>query len=373
MTGSLINQSQAETQPQAWLRSPSFDILFFAGPALLSSVLVLCFRTQMESFTTLPLWAWVSFVLLVDVAHVYATLFRTYLDREAIRKKSGILFGIPVACWAVGSLLYSMNALLFWRTLAYLAVFHFIRQQYGFVALYSRKDVGLATKFRRLDELCIYVATLYPLMYWHTNLPRNFNWFVEGDFVESLPAVFSDVFLFLYIGIAGLYILKELFLFRHSGFFNIPKNLIVASTALSWWIAIISVNSDLSFTMVNVLSHGIPYMALVWLYQQKHVQAAAEAPTSQEHGQRYNLCTRFLIKYAPAFVFFLVALAFLEEGLWDGLVWREHLSFFSMFAGLPQINDKTLLAILVPLLSLPQSTHYVLDGFIWRVKDHPVW
>ncbi|MCC6273443.1 MAG: hypothetical protein IT572_08250 [Deltaproteobacteria bacterium] len=26
------------------------------------------------------------------------------------------------------------------------------------------------------------------------------------------------------------------------------------------------------------------------------------------------------------------------------------------------------LAILVPLLALPQATHYVLDGFIWRMR-----
>jgi hypothetical protein len=32
-------------------------------------------------------------------------------------------------------------------------------------------------------------------------------------------------------------------------------------------------------------------------------------------------------------------------------------------------ND--LLALLVPLLALPQATHYVLDGWIWRRRDHP--
>jgi hypothetical protein len=26
---------------------------------------------------------------------------------------------------------------------------------------------------------------------------------------------------------------------------------------------------------------------------------------------------------------------------------------------------------LVPLLALPQATHYVLDGFIWRRKSNP--
>ena len=27
--------------------------------------------------------------------------------------------------------------------------------------------------------------------------------------------------------------------------------------------------------------------------------------------------------------------------------------------------------VLVPLLALPQITHYVLDGFIWRRKSNP--
>ena len=29
------------------------------------------------------------------------------------------------------------------------------------------------------------------------------------------------------------------------------------------------------------------------------------------------------------------------------------------------------LALLVPLLALPQATHYLLDGFIWRSKENP--
>jgi hypothetical protein len=73
-------------------------------------------------------------------------------------------------------------------------------------------------------------------------------------------------------------------------------------------------------------------------------------------------------------VVFLVVLAYLEEGFWDGLIWREHQLFFWPFSFLPSVNDSVILALLVPLLALPQSTHYVLDGFIWRVKDKKsVW
>ena len=36
--------------------------------------------------------------------------------------------------------------------------------------------------------------------------------------------------------------------------------------------------------------------------------------------------------------------------------------------------SENLLSILVPLLALPQITHYILDGFIWKIrKDEFKW
>ena len=71
-------------------------------------------------------------------------------------------------------------------------------------------------------------------------------------------------------------------------------------------------------------------------------------------------------------VFFFVILlgAWLEEGFWDRWVWDgEHISVFKPFTLLPTIESDILFIWLVPLLTLPQATHYVLDGFIWRRKD----
>jgi len=50
------------------------------------------------------------------------------------------------------------------------------------------------------------------------------------------------------------------------------------------------------------------------------------------------------------------------------LIWKEHGSIFAMFSSLPKIGNEQILSLLVPLLALPQSTHYVLDGFIWKIK-----
>jgi hypothetical protein len=100
------------------------------------------------------------------------------------------------------------------------------------------------------------------------------------------------------------------------------------------------------------VTHGIPYVALVW------ASRAAE--------QRPARSGRRVAASAGAFVALIVALAWLEEGLWDGLVWREHSAVFGLFQGLPHLTQAAWLAWLVPLLTVPQATHYVLDGFIWK-------
>jgi hypothetical protein len=75
---------------------------------------------------------------------------------------------------------------------------HFVRQQYGWVALYRRK-LGKPKQWTWwIDTAAIYLATIYPLAYWMTSLPRNFQWFVANDFFE-LPEFVETVLFPLYI------------------------------------------------------------------------------------------------------------------------------------------------------------------------------
>jgi hypothetical protein len=61
-------------------------------------------------------------------------------------------------------------------------------------------------------------------------------------------------------------------------------------------------------------------------------------------------------------------LAWVEEGAWDFLVWREHAAAFFGLSALPDPGlGAAALALAVPFLALPQSTHYVLDAWIWRM------
>src|SRR5215212_8778855 len=117
-----------------WLFSPRVDVCVFGGSALLSLVLLWVGARAGALEGDSPDWAWVPAVLLVDVAHVYATAFRVYFDKEELRRRLSLYVLAPSIALALSVALYSESEALFWRALAYLAVFHFVRQQYGWVA-----------------------------------------------------------------------------------------------------------------------------------------------------------------------------------------------------------------------------------------------
>ena len=62
----------------------------------------------------------------------------------------------------------------------------------------------------------------------------------------------------------------------------------------------------------------------------------------------------------------------MEEWAWDRAVWHDHPSLFPGPELTPSPELLALLALLVPLLAVPQASHYLLDAWIWRVRpgDH---
>lgn len=350
-------------RPQPWLHSSLVDTGLILLPPFIALGVVFFMKNASDGNQSLPSWVWIVFVLSIDVAHVYSTLFRSYLNPTEFRANRTLLTMVPLLAWLGGVLLYSLHAILFWRVLAYVAVFHFIRQQYGFVRLYSRNNLALENKLQWIDTLLVYLSTLYPMVFWHTHLPRNFHWFVEGDFIQGIPLEWERLSFYLYCAIAILFLLKELFSLWRYHFISLPKIVVMASTAATWYVGIVALNGDIAFTVTNIVAHGLPYIGLIWIFGLKQ----------KEQSPDLSIFSRLKFKHLfasygfPFFIGILIVMAYAEEGFWAGFVWREHLEIFGLFSRLPKIEDHIYLALLVPLLSLPQITHYVLDGFIWKI------
>ncbi|HSQ20059.1 MAG TPA: hypothetical protein VLR92_06755 [Blastocatellia bacterium] len=337
-----------------WLFSARVDLSVFLGSAIFSLLALWIGARAGVLYGDTPDWAWVPAVLLIDVAHVWSTSFRVYLDTEELKRRPWLYSLVPVLGLAIGVALYSEGELVFWRVLAYLAVFHFVRQQYGWVALYRARAGERDALGKWIDTMAIYAATLYPLIYWHTHLPRKFWWFLANDFTQ-IPSMIARIAAPLYWLALGLYTMKSLYgwLVKREG--NPGKDIIVVTTALCWYIGIVGYNSDYAFTVTNVVIHGVPYFALIYWYSRVRMK--------QTNGRGVYR----IFAHGPAFFLILLwAIAYIEEMFWDRGVWQDR----SWLFGAPW-EIGTLKLMLVPLLALPQLVHYVLDGFIWRRKNNP--
>jgi len=336
---------------EIWLFSRTIDLSVFLGSAVIS-LLLLAVGYQLGILDDdSPGWTWVSFVLLIDVAHVWSTSFRVYFDTEEFKRRPWLYSLVPVFGYAVGVALYSEGELTFWRVLAIVAVFHFVRQQYGWVALYRRKLGETESLTWWIDAAAVYLATIYPLAFWMTSLPRNFNWFVANDFL-LLPDFVDDVVFPVYVVALVAYAAKSIYLHKTRGFLNPGKDIVVATTAVCWYVGIVAFNSDYAFTVTNVIIHGVPYFALIWFYAKKR---------REQTGKVY----RTLSQHWIIFLATLWALAYIEELFWSRGVWHERTWLFG------GNWDWTGLKVwLVPLLAVPQLTHYILDGFIWRRRGN---
>lgn len=345
----------AERNATPWIWGPRADVAVFGGSALLAISVAWAVSRRADG-AEMPAWGWLLLVVGVDVAHVWSTLFRTYLDGDELRRRRALYVAVPLGCWAVGVALHLVSPLTFWRTLAYVAVFHFIRQQVGWVAIYRAHAGDRSRAGRWLDGAVIWAATGWPLLYWHTHLPRPFRWFVEGDFVDlaALRPLLAPAAA-LYGALIVAYTVRAL---RRAarGAPDLGKHLVVVTTAATWFLGIVAFDGDFEFTAANVLVHGLPYLALLWAYARAR---AGELPRS--------LLGSLVRGGVAVFVSACLLLAFAEEMVWDRLVWHDRPEIFG--GSDAEALGALALALVVPLLAVPQATHYVLDAVLWRRRD----
>jgi hypothetical protein len=344
----------------AWLFGPRLDLFAFVFPFVLAIALLVAGRAA--GLKSTPAWGFLLCVVLVDVAHVHSTAFRVYLDPVELRRRPFLYFGTPLAAYGIGAAIHHYGgALMFWRVLAYIAVWHFIRQQVGWVALYRGRFGERTDPDRKLDAwldpAAVYIAAIYPLIHWHTRLPRRFNWFTAGDFVPGLAKPMANIGQAVWAALLLAFMARQVHLAATRRGVNVGKVIVVMTTFTLWWLGIVAINEDWAFTVTNVLPHGIPYVVLIAAYSRKRY-AGNDAPR----------IGRALLRFGFVLAFGLLAtIALLEEGLWDFFVWHDHEQLF----GEGRVLTSRALGWLVPLLALPQAVHYVLDGEIWKRGKNP--
>ena len=345
-----------------WLFGKHADLLILFTPVWVCWLISFLLPERLL-IADVPLWVWVTVVIGIDVSHVWSSIHRTYFDREEFRNHRNLFIAAPIISFAVSFGLAFISIDLFWRCLAYVAVYHFVKQQFGFMRIYKAKAQDFRPK-KISDNFVIYLSMLYPIVYWHMQPDLEFAWFVSGDFI-LIPSpvdqmLFKQVGNGMYFGLLAGWLVEEIIITKKgNNSFPAGKTLWVLTTAGNWFLGIVYFNSDLVFTITNVVAHGVPYQALIVFYQTKK-QAIR---TSKKAGRSF-------LKTGATIVSTVLLLALFEEYLWDLMVYRDNEAFFGSMIPYPDEMPSVILQLFaIAVLAVPQITHYILDGFIWKNNE----
>src|SRR6266536_4445573 len=143
-----------------WIINAREDLIWFIGSVASSYALLILYTQGVVTLVPMvALWA-----ILIDAPHVFGTFSRTYFDRTERRDRARLLWW-SLLFFIVGPALVALGAgLVFFFLAALWAYYHLVKQHYGFMVLYKKKNGDLAPIDNALDRLLLLFAFNYPFI-----------------------------------------------------------------------------------------------------------------------------------------------------------------------------------------------------------------
>ena len=397
----LLGRRKGESSPEA-IFGDRADTTVFTAPIVLSVAVapLLWFLVPADS---IPLLGYVLVVVLSDVAHVWSTLFRTHLDSQENARRWWLYNGVPPALFIAQTFVhYFIGEVAFWTVIGYLAIYHFVSQQFGFMMIAKSKARDFKN-FRR-DKYLLYGLAGFPIALWHSDATRHFDWFNREDpFIwgRGVTEVLSQPCLggirpsgiiaagyaafllyYLYCVIRDVVEWEEAQVgttasssSSHRTCPLLKKHMVLAYSGLTWAVGVLCPHKMIALTFLN-LFHAVPaYMIVFCCARNRWWGAADGGPLNQLQGTSFaDALGRWMTRHksrVAQYMLFLMALGVVEELLWEGLVWQDYSAALFDFNPETDYPHPVLYSATVAFLILPQTTHYVLDMFIWKMgKAH---
>jgi uncharacterized membrane protein (DUF485 family) len=346
---------------------------------------------------TLHLLVYASWAFLLDAPHVWSTLARTFFDPEErrVRRRELLLswvwflvgpaailapyllnlalaplgVALPTSFLGLGAVVLTV----FFRIWAY---YHVVRQHWGFVSLYKRKNGDMDPEAARVDTWFFNLAFYAPLVMFMTSSiyeqtpgmpPLGLSSLAVGGF--SISGAIHLVTWLVFLGAIIYYAAYQFRLWRQGGTLNGPKLLLLAMVIPLHLVAFSNPWLAALVTPIVTVGHNLQYHRIVWMYGQNKYVASAD-------GSRFRaarvIFSRFWVYMGMGLLFTFA----LYRGPW--IEWLEStvgmdlnasvLAGVGMMAGLADPAQMTLGQQLFGGFLLGWAMqHYYLDAKIWRV------
>jgi len=359
----ITEQARPRAISLRWIINAREDLIWFIGSVGSSYALLILYVTGI-----LPLIPMVAgWAILIDAPHVFGTFSRTYFDASEWKTRKRLMLG-SLLFFVVGPAMVLLGAgFTFFFIAALWAYYHLVKQHYGFMVLYKKKNNDLAPADNVLDRWLLMFAFNYPFVAFIAN---------DESAMARVPAVLrggvNAVATALLIGtiVLGIgWLLRQLQRLISREPLNVPKYLLLAAAIPMHWIALLTPMPAKPIALVAILTiyHNLQYHRLIWFHNQKY---SGKGVSPLNHAQDARAT------YGPAAFISRRLLYYIGFGIIFGLLYqapRQLLGYFGLKAshGVPAAELPVQIQLGVAFLWGVAFIHYYLDSKIWRVRKDP--
>src|SRR5438552_2821019 len=250
-----------------WIINAREDLIWFIGSVASSYALLILYITGRRPL--IPMVA--GWAILIDAPHVFGTFSRTYFDRSEWKTRKRLLLG-SLLFFLVGPTLVLLGfGFTFFFVAALWAYYHLVKQHYGFMVLYKKKNNDLAPLDNALDRWLLMFAFNYPFVAFIASDP--------SAMARVPPLLRSGVNTVTTLLLAGTIVVGGFWLMRQVQRawlrepLNLPKYLLLAAAIPMHWVALLTPMPNKPIALVAILTiyHNLQYHRLIWFHNQKYV------------------------------------------------------------------------------------------------------
>src|ERR1041385_7411182 len=243
-----INPARARAISVRWIINAREDLIWFIGSVASSYALLVLYVTGI-----LPLIPMVAaWAILIDAPHVFGTFSRTYFDRSEWKTRKRLMLG-SLGFFIIGPVLVLLGlGFSFFFVAALWAYYHLVKQHYGFMVLYKKKNNDLAQIDNALDRLLLMFAFNYPFVAFIANDPA-----AMARVPPILRGGVKAVALILLAGtivVAAGWLIRQLQRLVMREPLDVPKYLLLAAAIPMHWVALFTPMPAKPIALVAILT-----------------------------------------------------------------------------------------------------------------------
>src|SRR6266704_323577 len=346
-----------------WIIGAREDLIWFIGSVVSSYLLLGLYVAGIVPL--IPMVA--AWAILIDVPHVFGTLSRTYFDTSEWDTRKRLMLG-SLLFFVVGPAMVLLGfGFTFFFLAALWAYYHLVKQHYGFMVLYKKKNNDLAPIDNALDRSLLLFAFNYPFVAFIANDPAAMAR-VPAVLRGGVNAVATALLIgTIVLGIGWLARQVQRLISREP--LNVPKYLLLAAAIPMHWIALVTPMPAKPIALVAILTiyHNLQYHRLIWFHNQKYVRGGTGVPPVTHAQDARATC-------GPASFISRRLLYYIAFGVLFGIIYqgpRQYLGYLNLHTGDSPAALSTPIQLGIAFLWGYAFIHYYLDSKIWRVRRDP--